>query len=172
MCTLLLWNPLTLYEKIAKYAFEKRRVFEFGLKAIKWLRVWFKSYKFNTNKDTNMQWHIHKHQIQTLSRKNKQNLLIKSKSLLLLGQVCVRTQKQKTHKRVYKGLSPRFASILSELINFYSPWNHNFSDDFMGNRSYLIRLTFSAPTPQNGQLHSNNSSANCRRIVWVCLTIF
>ena len=24
---------------------------------------------------------------------------------------------------------------------------------------------------QNSQTHSNNSSANCRRIVWVCLTI-
>ena len=24
----------------------------------------------------------------------------------------------------------------------------------------------------NGQTHSNNSSANCRRIVWVCLVIF
>ena len=24
---------------------------------------------------------------------------------------------------------------------------------------------------QNGQTHTNNSSANCRRIVWVCLTI-
>ena len=32
-------------------------------------------------------------------------------------------------------------------------------------------LTVQAPTPQNGQTHSNNSSANCRRIVWVCLTI-
>ena len=26
-------------------------------------------------------------------------------------------------------------------------------------------LTFQAPTPQNGQTHSNNSSAKCRRIV-------
>ena len=25
--------------------------------------------------------------------------------------------------------------------------------------------------PQNGQTHSNNSSANCQRIVWMCLTI-
>ena len=25
-------------------------------------------------------------------------------------------------------------------------------------------LTLQAPTPQNGQTHSNNSSANCRRI--------
>ena len=27
------------------------------------------------------------------------------------------------------------------------------------------------PIPQNGQTHSNNSSAICRSIVWVCLTI-
>ena len=27
------------------------------------------------------------------------------------------------------------------------------------------------PTPQNYQTHSNNLSANCWRIVWVCLTI-
>ena len=26
--------------------------------------------------------------------------------------------------------------------------------------------------PQNGQTHSNNSSAKCRRILWVCLTIW
>ena len=32
-------------------------------------------------------------------------------------------------------------------------------------------LTLQAPTPQNGQTHSSNSSANSRRIVWVCLTI-
>ena len=33
-------------------------------------------------------------------------------------------------------------------------------------------LTLLAPTPQIGQTHSNNPSANCRQIVWVCLTIF
>ena len=32
-------------------------------------------------------------------------------------------------------------------------------------------LTLSAAIPQNGQTHSNNLSAICRRIVWVCLTI-
>ena len=30
--------------------------------------------------------------------------------------------------------------ILSKLSNFYSPWNHRFSDEFRGNRSLLIRL--------------------------------
>ena len=33
------------------------------------------------------------------------------------------------------------------------------------------KLTLHAPTPQNGRTHSTNSSANCRQIVWVCLTI-
>ena len=28
-----------------------------------------------------------------------------------------------------------------------------------------------ASIPQNVQIHSNNSSANCQRIVWVCLNI-
>ena len=32
-------------------------------------------------------------------------------------------------------------------------------------------LTLYAPIPQNGQTHSNKSSPNCRRILWVCLTI-
>ena len=32
-------------------------------------------------------------------------------------------------------------------------------------------LTLQALTPQNGQTHSNNLSAICRQIVWVCLTI-
>ena len=32
-------------------------------------------------------------------------------------------------------------------------------------------LTFWAPTPQNGQIQSNKSSAIFRQIVWVCLTI-
>ena len=36
---------------------------------------------------------------------------------------------------------------------------------------YMFTLTLSAPNPQNGQTHSNNSSANCRRIFLVCLTI-
>ena len=35
----------------------------------------------------------------------------------------------------------------------------------------LSHLTLEAPIPQNGQTHTNNSSANYRRIVWVCLTI-
>ena len=38
-------------------------------------------------------------------------------------------------------------------------------------RQYKFTLTFSALNPQNGKTHSNNSSAICRRIVWVCLTI-
>ena len=33
-------------------------------------------------------------------------------------------------------------------------------------------LTLKAPIPEKGQTHSNNSSPICRRIVWVCLTIF
>ena len=33
-------------------------------------------------------------------------------------------------------------------------------------------LTLQVPTPQNGQTHTNNSSAFCRQIVWVCLAIF
>ena len=32
-------------------------------------------------------------------------------------------------------------------------------------------LTLWAPIPQNSQTPSNNLSAICRRIVWVCLTI-
>ena len=32
-------------------------------------------------------------------------------------------------------------------------------------------LTLQSPTSQNGQTHSNNSSAQRRRVVWVCLTI-
>ena len=32
-------------------------------------------------------------------------------------------------------------------------------------------LTLQAPTPQNGETHSNNSSAISQQIVWVCLTI-
>ena len=32
-------------------------------------------------------------------------------------------------------------------------------------------LTLLVPISQNDQTHSNNSSAICRRIVWVCLTI-
>ena len=35
----------------------------------------------------------------------------------------------------------------------------------------LLILTLYEPTPENGQTHSNNLSANLRRIVWVCLTI-
>ena len=31
----------------------------------------------------------------------------------------------------------------------------------------LCSLTLKVPIPQNGQTHSNNSSANCRQIVWV-----
>ena len=38
-------------------------------------------------------------------------------------------------------------------------------------KSKNIELTLSAPIPQNCQTHSNNLSVNCRRIVWVCLTI-
>ena len=34
-----------------------------------------------------------------------------------------------------------------------------------------VSLTLWAPISQNGQTQSNNSPKNCRRIVWVCLTI-
>ena len=34
-----------------------------------------------------------------------------------------------------------------------------------------LELTLSAPIPKSGKTHSNNSSANCRRIVWVCTAI-
>ena len=36
--------------------------------------------------------------------------------------------------------------------------------------SVHTRLTLKAPTPQNGQTPSNNSSPKCWWIVWVCLT--
>ena len=36
---------------------------------------------------------------------------------------------------------------------------------------YCSRLTLYTPISKNGQTHANNSSANCWRIVWVCLTI-
>ena len=38
-------------------------------------------------------------------------------------------------------------------------------------KAFSVSLTLSAPISQNGQTHSNNSSAIPRRIVWVCLTI-
>ena len=37
--------------------------------------------------------------------------------------------------------------------------------------SPATKITIYAPTPQNGQTHSNNSSGICQRIVRVCLTI-
>ena len=40
----------------------------------------------------------------------------------------------------------------------------------VGKKTYL-NLTLHAPIQQNGQTHSKNSSANCRRIAWACLTI-
>ena len=36
---------------------------------------------------------------------------------------------------------------------------------------FVTFLILWAPIPRNGQTHSKNSSANCRKIVWVCLTI-
>ena len=42
--------------------------------------------------------------------------------------------------------------------------------DFRASRPATF-LTLKAPISQNGQTHSDNSSANCRRIVWVRLTI-
>ena len=39
------------------------------------------------------------------------------------------------------------------------------------NVSFQVILTLYAPIPQNGHTHSNNSSAICQWIVWMCLTI-
>ena len=36
---------------------------------------------------------------------------------------------------------------------------------------FHLELIFRVPPSESRQTHSNNSSANCRRIVWVCLTI-
>ena len=38
--------------------------------------------------------------------------------------------------------------------------------------NFPISRNLQAPTQQNGQTHLNNSLANCRRFVWVSLTIF
>ena len=68
-----------------------------------------------------------------------------------------------------------FFNIMHERIN----WLLNIEVTGMGLEStisYFVKknlmdLTLYAPTPQNGQTHSNNLVAICRRIVWLCLTI-
>ena len=47
-------------------------------------------------------------------------------------------------------------------------------EDFLWVRKLwlCLALTFLTPVSQNGQTHSNNSSVNCRRIVWVCVDHF
>ena len=37
--------------------------------------------------------------------------------------------------------------------------------------NFNTNINLLSANPRNGQTHSNNSSANCRRISWVCLTI-
>ena len=49
--------------------------------------------------------------------------------------------------------------------------HHDFRAVYSWKTAMQICLTLKAPIPKNGQTHSNNSSAICRRIVWVCLTI-
>ena len=47
----------------------------------------------------------------------------------------------------------------------------NFKKDAFSKIIKVVSESLNPLTPQNGQTHSNNSSANCRRIVWVCLTV-
>ena len=42
---------------------------------------------------------------------------------------------------------------------------------YFGQDPWLYTLNPLSATPQNGQTRSNNSSAICRRTVWVCLSI-
>ena len=48
---------------------------------------------------------------------------------------------------------------------------HQISEKVQKANQIMGLLTVSVPISQNGQTHSNNSSASYRRIVLVCLTI-
>ena len=61
-----------------------------------------------------------------------------------------------------------FWGITVALSNFFSKFEVNCYYNCCGKKSYI---TLKALTLQNGQIQSKNSSAICRWIVWVCLTI-
>ena len=58
--------------------------------------------------------------------------------------------------------------LLKDLRNFNEIFRKDVTYDNIKSYDNINSLI---PIPQNGQTHSNNSSANCRRIVWVCLAI-
>ena len=64
----------------------------------------------------------------------------------------------------YTNLTTEFWTHFETKIDEQSDWNSV-------KQTILKTLTLSAPTPQNGQTHSKNESANHGRIVWVCLTM-
>ena len=78
---------------------------------------------------------------------------------------------QITLRFTFKG-SPTLLLPLPKLVD--KGISDLFCDENAFNNVKIIHelvLILSAPTPQNGQKHLTNSSVNCRRIAWVCLTI-
>ena len=79
--------------------------------------------------------------------------------------------------KIHVELTRTIFTNFSPMLHFYTPWKCQkirFSDVFREYRNGTLDwngLTLLAANPQNGQTHSSNSSANYRRIVWVCLTI-
>ena len=71
-----------------------------------------------------------------------------------------------------------FIKTVNFSVNVYIPLNEMIIYIMLSRKNrmtvlpQIAHLTLSqVPISQNGQTHSNNSLANCRRIVWVCLTI-
>ena len=96
----------------------------------------------------------------------------------------LRFQREKLRKT--QGNGTWFFSVLMYVkfkckVSMIIVWKLNLLSLTRHSKNYLIlinndvhakmSLTLWAPIPKNGQTHSNSTSANCRRIVWKCLTI-
>ena len=90
-----------------------------------------------------------------------------------VGTRIIRTQRSDLRPRKHDITKLMSCFILSIHIYYKINLEHNYKTITMWHKMYN-QYDFLNPlsaNPQNGQTHSDNSLANCRRIAWVCLTI-
>ena len=106
-----------------------------------------------------------------ISRTNLQlSFLLRTKVV----QECLPCQTENTNPTAFS-IKPKIQSWSVNVIDSQVSKSMVISNISAIRLTFLIQLkwllTLQVPTPQNDQTHSNNLSANCQLIVWMCLTI-
>ena len=151
-------HTLTMYETCSKLAIktpeQRQRKCRLGSCLIKCVEFLFSIKILHEALNMNSKVNIKKQQKRFCGCRDKHIMLLKWIYLMIkqYPKICLRLK----YKTVF------------DLVGHHS-WFTKKSSNLT--TKMFVTFTLQAPIPQNGQTHSNNSSANCRQIVWVCLAI-